>query len=132
MGAAITNIVHGFRTRRPRGSQHPIDIISDPKYQAAKADYVVCRRVSGWPDVTGSRRAVCCACPEEIWISPNSPAEPKKICDECWATLLARQPGERPNYLATSRAWGESMKARIDALVHWRRTRSLTRQHDDV
>lgn len=60
--------------------------------EVEQAACVVCMRVDGCPFVAaGSHQEVCPHCDNAIWVSPNSPKGPPRICVPCFMD------GKRPD-----------------------------------
>ncbi len=81
----------------------PVEIIKDPKTEAANVDMVVCIRVADkplTPEMKGVTADHCSECGEEVWVAPTSPTQPKRVCAQC-ADKLISEDGVEPHVLVS-------------------------------
>jgi formylmethanofuran dehydrogenase subunit E len=83
----------------------PVEVIKDPKAEAADVDMVVCIRVIDKPltpemAAKGVVTDDCSECGEKVWVAPTSPSEPKRVCSQC-ADKLIREDGDEPHILVS-------------------------------
>ncbi len=80
----------------------PVEIIKNPKTEAANVDMVICIRVFDSPTAKGPGTVIadCAECGEKVWVAPSSPTGPKRVCSQC-ADKFIGEDGDEPHILVS-------------------------------